>query len=193
MKAGPHHDSLDRGQVTPAPGHGSLRLERRTPLATNPAISGYSGARRARCRSAPLVSPSGTGTGLQAEPSPQSLYRGADIWAPRPHRSLRRAREARPRPRCAPPPQPLFWAGSLPPAPAARVPVPIPVLKLPGVEAPGGRARELVGRGRGWARHESGTRRAGAPPRAAAVRPPICPPVRASVCLSARLREAPRK
>lgn len=190
MKAGPHHDSLDRGHVTPAPGHGSPRLERRTPLATNPAISGYSGARRDRWRSAPLVSPSGTGAGCRQNPTPSP---STDLWAPRPLRSLRRAREARPRPRCAPPPQPLFWAGSLPPAPAARVPVPIPVFELPGVEAPGGRARELVGRGRGWARHESGTRRAGAPPRAAAVRPPICPPVRASVWLSARPREAPRK
>lgn len=162
-------------------------------LATNPAIPGYSGAHRARWRTAPLESPSSIGTGLQAEPSPQPLCHGADLWAPSPHRPPRRAREARLRPRCAPPLQPLFWAGSLPPAPAARVPVPIPVFELPGVEAPGGRARELVGRGRGWARHESGTRRAGAPPRAAAVRPPICPPVRASVRLSARPREAPRK
>lgn len=49
---------------------------------------------------------------------PQPLCRGADLWAPRPHRSLRRSREARPRPRCASPLQPLFWAGSLPPASA---------------------------------------------------------------------------
>lgn len=126
-----------------------------------------------------LVRPSDSRTELQAKPSPQSLCRGADLRAPCPHRSLRRSREARPRPRCAPP-QPLFWAGSLPPTPAAPVPVPIPVFELPGVEAPGGWARELVGGRRGRARHESGTRRAGAPPRAAAVRPPICPPVRPS-------------
>lgn len=194
MKAGPHHDSLGRGHATPTPGHGSVRLEKRTPDNEDwhPC---YSGSRRAGWWSARPVSPFGIRTGLQAEPSPNpstaKLIFGP--WAPRPHRSLRRSREARPRPRCASPQQPLFWAGSLPPASAAQVPVPIPVLELPGVEAPGGRARELLGHGRGRARHESGTRRAGAPPRSAAVRLPICPPVRASVRLSARPRETPRK
>lgn len=131
--------------------------------------------------------------GVAGRTQPQPLCQGVDLWASRPHRSLRRSREARPRPRCASPLQPLFWAGSLPPASATQVHIPIPVRELPGVEAPGGRARELLGHGRGRARHESGTRRAGAPPRAAAVRLPICPPVRASVRLSARPRETPRK
>lgn len=131
--------------------------------------------------------------GVTGRTQPQPLYRGADLWAPCPHRSLRRSREARPRPRCASPLQSLFWAGSLPPSSAAQVPVPIPVLELPGVEAPGGRARELLGHGRGRARHESGTRCAGAPPHAAAVRLPICPPVRASVRLSARPSARPRE
>lgn len=148
---------------------------------------------QSRVVSARPVSPFGIGTGLQAEPSPNPSAAGlifgpcaptapyADPGRRVPGHVARRRSSL-----CSGP-------ASSRPRPPFGSPYPIPVLELPGVDAPGGRALEFLGHGRGRARHESGTRRAGAPPRSAAVRLPICPPVLASVRLSARPRETLRK